>query len=119
MKKSEALNIAKDQMENHRLQISGAWSVSDEVAKEVAESLGVDMDDAFQYVDDMAMEEYHDELYSEYQRLKRIMGEDAFEIFEQSDAAEVFEEYFNDRNSPISGTYNEYFWSYLLDNASE
>lgn len=119
MNKSEALKKASIQYTNHHLQTSGAWSVTEETAKEICKVLGVDYDSAIEYVDEMSYEIYHEELADEYAALRKILGEDAFELFEKSEAAEKFEDKHQGDYVGIEGTNNEYFWSYVLDNVGE
>lgn len=116
MKKTEARKIANEQYECHRIQQSGVWSVTEDMAKIVAEALGVDYDSAIDYENDMIYEEYRSALADEYQSIKRIIGEAAFVSFESSEAAELFEENFQSDFYHPSETKSEYFWSYLLDN---
>lgn len=116
MKKLEALTIARNQYENHVAQVSGAWSVSDETAEEVAKALEVDLEDAMNEVERVNSEMYDDAWYDESRQVRQIIGDDAYEAFKDTEAFEMFEQEFDKNFYGISGTHNEVFWNYILEN---
>ena len=118
MNKSEARKIAAEQLTNHNHMVSGVWSVSEETAREVCETLGIYYENATIYVDEMSYENYHDELSDKYRTLKFVLGDKLFEKFEENDEfVEAFEEKFQNEYNGPEGSNNAYFWQYVLDNA--
>lgn len=110
------MTLVMNQYHNHNNQVSGVWSVTEEVAKRACDKLGVSYQDAVDYAADAILNDATDYAYDVLQQRKRVYSEDGvdFTLEEQTRLLERKEqEYINDHLDTDRPSYNAYFWWYV------
>lgn len=114
--KDKYMILAIDQYHNHDNQVSGVWSVSEEVAKRTCSKLGVSYQEAVDYATDAILDDATDYAYDVLQQRKQMYSEDGvdFTLEEQTRLLERKEqEHIDDHLDTDRPSYNVYFWWYV------